>query len=37
MGFDQDRLDCLTAIYHARADRFSQAEPVLERAFLEQT
>ncbi len=37
MGFDQGRLDCLTAIYHARADRFSQAEPVLERAFLEQT
>ena len=37
MGFDQGRLDCLTAIYHARADRFSQAEPVLERAFLDQT
>ncbi len=37
MGFDQARLDCLTAVYHARADRFSQAEPVLERAFLEQT
>jgi tetratricopeptide (TPR) repeat protein len=36
LGFDQQRLDCLTAIYHARADRFSQAEPVLERAFLEQ-
>jgi tetratricopeptide (TPR) repeat protein len=35
LGFDSDRLDCLAAIYHARADRFSQAEPVLERAFLE--
>ena len=37
MGFDQGRLDCLTAVYHARADRFGEAEPVLERAFLEQT
>ncbi len=36
LGFDKDRLDCLAAIYHARADRFSEAEPVLERAFLEQ-
>jgi tetratricopeptide (TPR) repeat protein len=36
-GFDQSRLDCLTAIYHARADRFGEAEPILERAFLEQT
>ena len=36
LGFDPDRLDCLAAIYHARADRFSQAEPVLERAFLEE-
>jgi tetratricopeptide (TPR) repeat protein len=37
LGYDADRLDCLSAIYHARADRFSQAEPALERAFLEQT
>ena len=36
LGFDSERLDCLTAIYHARADRFGQAEPVLERAFLEE-
>ncbi len=36
LGFDKDRLDCLAAVYHARADRFSEAEPVLERAFLEQ-
>ncbi len=37
LGYDSERLDCLTAIYHARADRFREAEPVLERAFLEQT
>jgi predicted Zn-dependent protease len=37
LGYDSERLDCLTAIYHARADRFSQAEPALERAFLDQT
>ena len=37
LGYDTEQLDCLTAIYHARADRFGQAEPVLERAFLEQT
>jgi predicted Zn-dependent protease len=37
LGYDSDSLDCLTAIYHARADRFGQAEPALERAFLEQT
>ncbi len=37
LGYDSERLDCLTAIYHARADRYSQAEPVLEQAFLEQT
>ena len=37
LGFDPDLLDCLAAIYHSRADRFSQAEPVLEQAFLEQT
>jgi tetratricopeptide (TPR) repeat protein len=36
LGFDSDRLDCVEAIFHARADRFSQAEPVLERAFQEQ-
>ena len=37
LGYDSERLDCLTAIYHARADRFREAEPLLERAFLEQT
>jgi tetratricopeptide (TPR) repeat protein len=37
LGFDSEPLDCLTAIYHARADRFGQAEPALERAFLDQT
>ncbi len=37
LGYDPDQLDCLTAIYHARADRFGQAEPVLERAFLDQS
>jgi tetratricopeptide (TPR) repeat protein len=36
LGFDSERLDCLAAIYHARADRFSQAEQVLEQAFLEE-
>jgi tetratricopeptide (TPR) repeat protein len=34
LGFDSERLDCLAAIYHARADRFGQAESILERAFL---
>jgi tetratricopeptide (TPR) repeat protein len=36
LGFDADRLDCFAAIYHARADRFGQAELVLERAFRHQ-
>ena len=36
LGFDADRLNCLAAIYHARAGRLGEAEPVLERAFLEQ-
>jgi len=36
LGFDPERLGCLSAIYHARADRFDKAEPVLVRAFLEQ-
>ena len=34
LGFDADRLECVAAIYHARADRYSEAEMVLERAFL---
>lgn len=34
LGFDQTRLACLTAVYHARADRFAEAEPVLTQAFL---
>jgi tetratricopeptide (TPR) repeat protein len=34
--FDPERLDCLSAIYHARADRFNEAEPVLVQAFLQQ-
>jgi Flp pilus assembly protein TadD len=37
LGFDSDRLDCLVAIYHARAGRFGEAEPVLEQAFLDQS
>ena len=37
LGYDAGRLDCLTAIYDSRADRFTQALPVLERAFLDQT
>jgi Flp pilus assembly protein TadD len=37
LGYDPERLDCLAAIYHSRADRFSEAEPVLEHAFLEHT
>ena len=36
LGFDPDLLNCLTAIYDSRADRFGQAEPVLEQAFLSQ-
>ena len=36
LGFDPDLLDCLAAIYHARADRFNEAEPVLEQAFLDE-
>jgi len=36
LGFDPERLGCLSAIYHARADRFNLAEPVLEQAFLQQ-
>jgi tetratricopeptide (TPR) repeat protein len=34
LGFDPDRLACLTAIYRARADRLSEAEPILTQAFL---
>ena len=37
LGFDPDLINCLTAIYDSRADRFGQAEPVLEQAFLAQT
>jgi Flp pilus assembly protein TadD len=36
LGFDSERLDCLAAIYQARAERFNQAEPTLVRAFHEQ-
>jgi tetratricopeptide (TPR) repeat protein len=36
LGFDPERLDCLSAIYHARAQRFKQAEPILVQAFTEQ-
>jgi tetratricopeptide (TPR) repeat protein len=36
LGFDPERLGCLTAVYHARADRLIDAEPVLVRAFLRQ-
>jgi tetratricopeptide (TPR) repeat protein len=37
LGFDPGLIDCLTAIYDSRADRFGQAEPVLEQAFVAQT
>jgi tetratricopeptide (TPR) repeat protein len=33
LGFDRERLDCLAAIYQARAERFNQAEPTLVQAF----
>ena len=36
LGFDPEQLDCLTAIYDSRADRFTQALPVLEQAFIEE-
>ena len=36
LGFDPALLDCLSAIGHARADRFNEAEPILEQAFVEQ-
>ena len=37
LGFDPERLEVLSAIYHVRADRFSEGEPVLERAFLDES
>jgi tetratricopeptide (TPR) repeat protein len=37
LHFDPDRVDVLSAIYHARADRYGEAEPILERAFLEES
>ncbi len=37
LSFDPELLDVLSAIYHARADRFNEAEPILERAFLDET
>jgi tetratricopeptide (TPR) repeat protein len=37
LGFEPELLDILSAIYHARADRYSEAEPSLERAFAEDT
>ncbi len=33
LGFDRERLDCLTAIYQARASRYALAESALEAAF----
>jgi tetratricopeptide (TPR) repeat protein len=37
LGYDTSRIDILSAIYHARADRFGDAEPILERAFLQES
>jgi Flp pilus assembly protein TadD len=34
LGFDPTLLGCMTAIYQARGERFNEAEPVLEQAFL---
>lgn len=33
LGYDSSRLDCLVAVYQARAKRYSIAEPVLEAAY----
>ncbi len=33
LGYDGTRLDCLAAIYQARAKRYSIAEPILEAAY----
>jgi tetratricopeptide (TPR) repeat protein len=33
LGYDPERLDCLTAIYHSRASRYGLAEPALEAAY----
>jgi len=35
LGFDRQRLDCLTAIYQARASRYTLAESALEAAYRE--
>ncbi len=36
-GFDANRLECLAAIYQARAKRYTLAEPVLEAAYQART
>ena len=36
LGFDRPLVDCLSAIGQSRSSRFSEAEPVLERAFFDQ-
>jgi tetratricopeptide (TPR) repeat protein len=33
LGYDQGLLSCLIGVYHARAGRVNEAEPILERAF----
>ncbi len=37
LGFDASRLDCLAAIFQARAERFAIAEPALTAAYQAQT
>ena len=36
-GFDPDRIACLVAICHSRANRVNEAEPILERAFRQES
>ncbi len=37
LGYDSDPLACLIAIYQARSGHINEAEPVLERAFRQQS
>jgi len=37
LGFDTSLVECLAAIYQARAKRYTIAEPVLQQAFLNHT
>ncbi len=36
-GFDPDRIACLVAICQSRANRVNEAEPILERAFRQES